>query len=553
MQSLTQIIRQHAFDKTNELAYVFLKQGVEADSITFKELFDKSCYLAQKLHTEYKQGDRILLAYSPGIDFIISFCACLMANMVAIPCIPPRSQREIEKFLKIIGDSKCSSVLMDRILAVQMRKNKWEEHISALFAFTDRKESGEYDTLNIALPSSSLDDLAVIQYTSGSTGEPKGVMLSHYNLVCNQECIKQAFGHHSSTAVVSWLPHYHDMGLIGNILQPLYLGRPSILMSPNDFIQKPILWLEAISKYKATTSGAPCFAYDLCVQKITDEQIKALDLSSWEVAYIGSDPVSNDVLSEFELRFKNSGFNADAFLPCYGLAESTLLVTAKKGKRKIYNGERALVSNGKPFGVNLKIVDPGSFIELEDEKIGEIWISGASVTKGYWKKKEINREIFEARIANDSENFLRTGDLGFMKDGELYITGRLKALIKIRGKNYFSEDIELSLQKELPMLKRYGGAAFAIQENFTEKLIVVHEIEKKYFDKINYGQLKEQISEIVVKNYRILPADIVLVYEWLIPRTSSGKIIRDKCKEKYLANELKVLKSCVNQQLTTNN
>lgn len=538
---LNDIIKQNAFLKSNETAYIFLKQGEEVDRLTFEELYEQALYLAKKLQKENIAGSRIMLVFPPGLNFIVAFCACLMAKMIAIPCLPPRSQRETSRFLKIIKDSRCSSILLDANLAAQLKKTEGAEKIEPLIRLFERGDIKNRKDDITNLPEVDPNDLAMMQYTSGSTGDPKGVMLTHHNLIYNQACIKEAFGHHGLTIVVGWLPHYHDMGLIGNILQPLYLGRPAILMSPNDFVQKPILWLEAISKYKATTTGAPCFAYDLCVKKIPEIKSGELDLSTLEVAYIGSEVVVDNVLNEFDTRFKNTGFKQDAFLPCYGLAEATLLVSGSKGKRKIYSDERNLISNGKTYGVNVKIVDDKTCQELEDRKIGEIWINGPSVAKGYWNKDEMNKEIFGARLAGDAHSYLRTGDLGFISNGELYVSGRLKAMIKIRGLNYFSEDIELSLQNSVMSLKRFGGSAFAVQDNYVEKLIIVHEIEKIYIGQLNYTNLIEEMQETVVRNFGILPSDVVLVPEWSIPRTSSGKIIREICKEKYLANELKVM------------
>ena len=388
-------------------------------------------------------------------------------------------------------------------------------------------------------------------------------MISHGNILANQRAIALAFGHTADTVVVGWLPLFHDMGLIGNVLQPLYLGKPCILMSPVDFLQRPFRWLQAISHFQATTSGGPNFAYDLCLRKIKPEQRASLDLSKWEVAFTGAEPVRADTLKQFASVFQECGFRKEALYPCYGMAETTLFVTGgtKTDSPAIKSvAKTALEQNRVEIGVEsidtcelvscgqtrqdmcVKIVDPQTSIECPPDRIGEIWISGSSVAQGYWNRSLESEKTFQATIADTQQGaFLRTGDLGFMRDGELFITGRLKDLIIIRGQNYYPQDIERTIETSHPALKPGSSAAFAVEIKKMERLIVVQEIERSYLRKLDVEVIIGNLREAVTAEHGLQVYATVLVKPGTIPKTSSGKIKRHACSNQFLNGTLDVV------------
>jgi 8-amino-7-oxononanoate synthase len=404
--------------------------------------------------------------------------------------------------------------------------------------------------------------LAFLQYTSGSTGSPKGVVLNHFNLLHNSALIAYAFEHTRSGLGVFWLPSYHDMGLIGGILQPLYVGRPNVLMSPMAFLQKPYRWLSAISRFGGTTSGGPNFAYDLCVRKITPEQKATLDLSTWEVAFNGAEPVCEETLERFAEAFAPCGFRREAFYPCFGLAEATLIVSggyAKKPpvvrwvdgrallKNRIVdgqpgrNGSRALVGCGGTLpDQRIVIADPQTMTTCPPDRIGEIWVQGPSVAQGYWRQPEATEQTFRATLKDTGEGpFLRTGDLGFMRDGELFVTGRIKDLIIFHGRNIYPQDIEKTVEQSHPYLVPNSGAAFTVQQDGRDRLIVVQELERRRKDHLE--EVMEAIRRAVSAEHELALDQIVLVHAGSIPKTSSGKIQRHACRDAFLAQTLTVV------------
>jgi acyl-CoA synthetase (AMP-forming)/AMP-acid ligase II len=388
-------------------------------------------------------------------------------------------------------------------------------------------------------------------------------MVSHGNLLHNSETIYQAFGHTPESRGVIWLPPYHDMGLIGGILQPLYGGFPVIFMSPVDFLQKPLRWLKAISHYRATTSGGPNFAYDLLIRKVTPEQLESLDLSSWELAFTGAEPVRAETLEKFACTFAPCGFRKEAFFPCYGMAETTLIVSgglksatpvieqvekiALEQKQIIVTKDeedsRKIVGCGQSLpGLNIVIVDPQSSTLVPHNQVGEIWISGSSVTRGYWNKSEETQESFHGYLADTREGpFLRTGDLGFLQNGELFITGRIKDTIIIGGQNYYPQDIELTVENSHPALRPNCGAAFAVDIKGSERLVIVHEVKRSYLRKLNVKEVVDNIRQAITAEYNLRIYATVLVKTGSIPKTSSGKIQRHACKAGFLTASLNVV------------
>ncbi|MCY7391119.1 MAG: fatty acyl-AMP ligase, partial [Leptolyngbyaceae cyanobacterium CAN_BIN12] len=453
-------------------------------------------------------------------------------------------------------------------------------------------------------PAITSDTLAFLQYTSGSTGTPKGVMVSHGNLLHNERMIQMAFQHTEETVVVGWLPLYHDMGLIGNLLQPLYLGRPCIFMSPVAFLQKPIRWLQAISRYKATSSGGPNFAYDLCTRKVTSEQRSQLDLSAWDLAFTGAEPIRADTLENFAATFADCGFRREAFYPCYGMAEGTLLISGgtkteppiikqvdavalEQNRVALIADEpaqvRSLIGCGYGWcGQTMRIVDPETYLQCPEGQVGEIWVAGDSVAQGYWKQPELTQTTFQAYITDTNEGpFLRTGDLGFLQENELFFTGRLKDIIIIRGCNHYPQDIELTVEQSHPSIRKPGcAAAFSVEITGEERLVVVAEVERRYRERRRAAQTetseterraltdrRQQSPDPKAEAERNQPLDVeaiigslrqavaahhglqvygaLLLKAGSIPKTSSGKIQRYACRTGFLTQGLDVVGSSI--------
>jgi acyl-CoA synthetase (AMP-forming)/AMP-acid ligase II len=413
------------------------------------------------------------------------------------------------------------------------------------------------------LPVINPGDLAFLQYTSGSTGSPKGVMVSHANLMHNQWMIKRIFGHTDQTVFVGWVPLYHDMGLIGNVMQPLYLGIPSILMSPAAFVVKPVRWLQAITDYGATTSGGPNFAYELCVRRVSEEQMAGLDLSSWEIAFNGSEMIRASTLTGFTRKFSERGFRRSAFLCCYGMAETTLLVSGI-GKLEdppvLSIDGNALqrniaapagsdctnvvesVSCGRSDDLEVVIADPVTCQSCAPDQIGEIWVKGGSIAQGYWGKPDISSSVFNAVLSDTGEGrFLRTGDLGFIRNNHVYVTGRCKDLIIIRGRNYYPTDIEAIVQ-EAHQGFRGGSAAFSTDVCGEEALVVVQEVDRAHARGIVVEDVAGNVRLALSARLGLPLHELVLVRQGKVPKTSSGKIRRSACRAAYLDGTLDIFR-----------
>ena len=561
--SLLDILSYRAQYQPEEKAYIFLHNGeLESATLTYGELDRQARAVAS--HLQCFKGERALLLYPNGLEFIAAFFGCLYARVVAVPIFPPRHNQKLYRLLSIVRDAEAKVALTTTSILTDIEK-RWEEETELSQLNWIATDTIKTNSQELVLESVTLESLAFLQYTSGSTGIPKGVMVSHGNLLRNEQMIQQAFSHTIDTIVVGWLPFYHDMGLIGNVLQPLYLGKPSILMPPLAFLKKPIRWLQAISRYKATTSGGPNFAYDLCLQKIKPEQLAELDLSSWGVAFTGAEPVLAHTLEQFTRYFAPCGFRSEAFYPCYGMAETTLFVsgglkTAEPVIRQ-FNGAALLQNSvvpctGKEEEVRtvvgcgsswleqkIAIVNPESKIHCPEGEIGEIWVSGPSVAWGYWKKQQQTEETFNAYLTDTGEGpFLRTGDLGFLLNDELFVTGRLKDVIIIRGQNHYPQDIELTVQKSHPALRPNCGAAFGVEFKGSEQLIIVQEVERSYMRKLDVNQVVGNIFEAVAIEHSLQVYATLLVKTGSIPKTSSGKIRRHACRAEFLAGSLNVVK-----------
>lgn len=559
--TLVDLLRCRANEEPDKTAYIFLADGeTEAASLTYQELDRRSQAIASHLQSLNTVGSRALLLYPPGLEFITAFFSCLYAGVVPVPAYPPAPNHSLSRLQAILADSQATIALTTTAILSKLKGRVSEFPLEGLHCLatdgTQNNNAAEWQ-----LPQLDSNTLAFLQYTSGSTGTPKGVMVSHSNLLHNQRLIQQGFQHNKQTIFVGWLPLYHDMGLVGNVLQPLYLGIPCILMAPVAFLQRPVRWLQAISRYKATTSGGPNFAYDLCVRKITPDERSHLDLSSWEVAFNGAEPIRAETIERFAETFAACGFRREAFYPCYGMAETTLLVSGglKSAPPVLQNFQRqaleqnqavlvdgtdaqTLVGCGQVLQQQIAIANPETLTRCRAEQIGEIWVSGASVAQGYWQRPAQTQSTFQAYLADTGEGpFLRTGDLGFLLNGEFFVTGRLKDLIIIRGCNYYPQDIELTVEQSHPALRRGAGAVFSVTVDGEEKLVVAQEVERTYLRKLDIEEVVGAIRQAVWKQHQLQVYGVLLLKTAGIPKTSSGKIQRSACRQGFLEESLPVV------------
>ena len=552
---LVDVLRLHAADRPDQILYRFLglREG-EPETLTYAELDRAARRIAAQLRERMPAAKTALLLYPPGLEFIRAFFGCLYAGVIAVPVYLPNTRKESWARLSTIArDAGAGCVLIEAGDAADVTQWLSDQDDMAMEAMVTSSLHADVDAPLLAhAPQLDPEAIAFLQYTSGSTGDPKGVMVSHANLMANQRVMQRRFAHDDSAVVVGWLPQYHDMGLIGNILQPLYLGATAVLMAPIAFLQSPIRWLRAISEYQATTSGGPDFAYRLCAERITDDDKAGLDLSRWTNAFNGAEPIAATTLTRFQQAFAGCGFRAEAFLPCYGLAEGTLMAAGvARGRapatlrlqRAAIESDRALpcdgdstvpsvelVSSGTLDDDTLSIVDPASGSECAAGRVGEIWLRGPSVTQGYWQREELNRESFQAWRADGTGPWLRTGDLGFVQDRELYVTGRLKDLIIIRGRNFYPQDIEAAVQETFPALRPGCGACFPVTHAGEETLVLMQELERSAIRHADLSTLWRGISQLIAEQFGLRLHALVLVKPAQVPKTSSGKLRRKACR-----------------------
>ncbi|HEY0603570.1 MAG TPA: HAD-IIIC family phosphatase [Herpetosiphonaceae bacterium] len=562
--SLVDLLRWRATDQPERQGYRFLLDGEsQAVDLTYGELDRQARRIGALLQHLEANGERALLLYPPGLDYIAAFFGCVYGNVIAVPAYPPRFNRNLSRLQAIVADAQAAIVLTtSAILEDVERRFSYCPDLQALrWIATDG--AIEADAGSWQPPAVTGETLAFLQYTSGSTGQPKGVMLSHDNLLHNSALIQACFEHTADSRGVSWLPPYHDMGLIGGVIQPLYSGFPVTLMAPVSFLQQPVRWLQAISRTRATTSGGPNFGYDLCVRKIKPEERAELDLSSWDLAASGAEPVRQETLERFVATFAECGFRREAFYPCYGLAEATLMVSGgrKDAAPVVQKVERTALERGQTCAARaddpaahtlvgcgqsladqrIMIVQPDTQTPCAVDQIGEIWVAGPSVAQGYWNWPEMTDQTFRARIAATGEGpFLRTGDLGFMQDGEIFVTGRLKDLIIIRGRNHYPQDIELTVGESHPALRPGCGAAFTIEVDGAEQLVIAQEVERQHrHDDLDL--LIGTIRQAVAEQHDLHVYAVALLKPGSIPKTSSGKIQRHACRAGFLENTLAII------------
>lgn len=562
-QNFIEILQARARQQPNDRIFIFLKDGeTESAGLTYFQLDRQARVIAAHLQSLNLAGERALLLYPSGLEFISAFLGCLYAGVIAVPAYPPRPNRSFQRIQSIVQDAQAIAILTTSNLYPSLA-SKLAPLLPPQFQHWIATDTLTFDLASQwQKVSIQPETIALLQYTSGSTNTPKGIMVSHGNLIHNQRQIQQIFGHDHQSIVVGWLPLFHDMGLIGNVLQPLYLGSQAILMSPIDFLQKPLRWLKAISHYQAHTSGGPNFAYDLCLSKISLEQREQLDLRSWRVAFNGAEPIRAETLQKFRDYFLPCGFHQEALTPCYGMAEATLMITAKpQGTEPLF-----LSLDSQPLQQNqvklnqattsyhlvgvgqsqnhcqIVIVDPETYCTCDSDQVGEIWITGKSVAQGYWRNTRASRESFQAYLKDTGQGpFLRTGDLGFLYKGELWITGRLKEIIIIRGANYYPQDLEILAQQNHPALRLNGGAAFAVEKNGIEQLVLVQEIERSYLNNPPIEEIATVVRQAIASEYDLHLQTLVLIKPASLPKTSSGKIKRVACRADFLQQRLPIL------------
>ena len=540
-RTLVEVLRARARSRPDRTAFRFLLDG-ESDAIelTYAALDERARAIAAALCREVAFGDPVVLLFPPGLDFIAAFCGCLYAGAIPVPTYPP-SHRSVPRLNTIIADSGCRLALTNgetrsRLLTYSSISAETSAFRELRYLATD--EVGNDHASAWAPPDADENTLALLQYTSGSTSSPRGVMVSHGNLLDNQRAMEDAFGNDENSDYVSWLPLFHDMGLIGTVMQPLWLGTTCTLLSPVAFLQRPARWLEAVSRYRARVSGAPDFAYDLCAEKVTGAQKNGLDLSCWELAFNGAEPVRARTLERFAAAFAPCGFKARSLYPCYGLAEATLIVTGGHAVEV-----SSPVSCGAPVpGATVAIAHPETLARCAAGETGEILVAGGSVAKGYWKRPEESVATFGIHLSTGEGPFLRTGDLGIERDGQIVVTGRRKDLIVIRGTNHYPQDIELTVSDADPLLRAGMAAAFSVTaEGGEEQLVVVKEVSRESLRRIDGPAACEAVREAISRVHEIEVASIVLVQPGAVPKTTSGKVQRRKCREMFLADGLEIV------------
>ena len=554
----------------NSMAYTFLKDGEdETGQLTYAQLAQQAQAIAAKLQSLGAAGQTAILLYPPGLEFITAFLGCLLAKVVAVPANPPRRIEKTSKLEGILQDSQATFILTNAgyIGTVKPRLDPVGFSDKLHWIVSDRLEA---DLASHWTPqTAAIDSIAFLQYTSGSTGLPKGVIVTHDNLRQNHHILYLSCIHEDTKTFVTWLPLFHDMGLIGNVLMSLISGRPCVFMPPASFIQKPVRWLQAISKHKGVISGGPNFAYDLICNHVTPEQRETLDLSEWRVAFCGAEPIRAATIEQTFKLYEPCGMRRDVFFPCYGMAEGTLFLAGGDRpcppsiryvdalaleKNQVVPSQqnasqtRAIVGCGHAWlDTKIAIADLETLARCPDGRVGEIWVSGNTVSQGYLGRPEETAQTFGAYFkettgADPTEGpFLRTGDLGFWQDGELFITGRLKEIMIFSGLNRYPQHIEQSAEKSHSALRPNCGAAFSVNADGREQLVVAYEVERSIRRSLDMDEIAQSVCWAVARDHYVNVSAILLLKPGTLPKTSSGKIQRRACRQEYLEGTLTVL------------
>ena len=565
-----EVLRWRAEHQPERTAHIFLPDaGGEDLKQTYAQLDARARAIAAALLARGQPGDRAVLLYPPGLDFIEAFFGCLYAGIVAVPAYPPRNKGHLPRLRALVADAGAVLALTNAktLAGIRTQTEGLPEWAGLSWLATDDAASVPPAVADPAYAGPAPESLAFLQYTSGSTGAPKGVMVTHANIVYNTHYIQESFRLHPASVSVSWLPAFHDMGLIDGVLGPVYTGHLGVIMSPVSFIQRPARWLEAITRFRGTHGGGPNFGYDLCIEKLTPEAKATLDLSSWESAYNGAEPVRAATLRAFSAAFASCGFRATGHYPCFGMAETTLMVTGCDITREtvIRSVDRTaleagrfevapagapasttfdLVSSGRAIlETRVAIVDPETSVRTAPGVIGEVWVAGPTLCAGYWQRPDVTEATFRAKLAGDDVTpWLRTGDLGYLDaDGELFICGRTKDLIIIRGRNHYPQDIEATTAAAHASLKSGGGAAFSIEVDGHEQLVVIQELARTAMRTANVDELGAAIARAILEAHEVQVHAVVLIKTGTVPKTSSGKIQRQTARRQYLGGELEAV------------
>ena len=584
-ETLVEILRERAREAPDRKAFSYLEDGEEREAVlSYGELDRRARAIAARLQQDHEVGDRVLLLYPPGLDFVTAFYACSYAGVIAVPAYPPdptRLDRTLPRVQAILSDCGARTVLTTSPIQSMAGFLFPKGALSGLaWLASDQIEKGPSEGWRE--PAVDGDAVAFLQYTSGSTGSPKGVVITHTNVLVNQEMMRQVSGSSDQSVVLSWVPFYHDLGLIGGVVHPVYVGGRSVLMSPLDFLQKPARWLRAVTRHRATISAGPNFAFELCARRVSAPEREGLDLSSWSMALVGAEPIAASTLERFTQEFAPHGFDPAAFFQGYGMAEAVLSVssgtmgvvhrTVEVDKRDLRRnvvtvvhrsrsqrgdrGERAaeiaeIVSCGKALpGQDIRVVDPESGTPKGEREIGEVWVRGDNVARGYWNRDEDSARTFGGFLRLEDADrtsadvavgpFLRSGDLAFWHDGELYVTGRIKDLIILRGRNIYPQDLEASIERSHPALRPGCGAAFSVQLPSGEALVVAQEV-RKDLGGADLGDVAAAIRRTLLREEGLRCHAVVLLQAGTIPKTSSGKIRRGACREAFLDGTLEVV------------
>jgi acyl-CoA synthetase (AMP-forming)/AMP-acid ligase II/acyl carrier protein len=568
LPDLVSVLRWRGREQPERAAFAFLGDDEsEHERLGYGALLRRASAIAVTLQARLPMGSRVLLLFPPGLAFVEAFFACLCAGMVAVPAYPARRNQKSHRLAAIVADAEAALALAPDSLVEGLEAHFKGQLQAQPLPIVGIESLAAMPDANPQWPAADPERLAVLQYTSGSTGNPKGVMVSHGNMLHNAAALRQVFALDSDSVTVSWAPSFHDLGLIGSIVQPVCTGFLGVLMAPITFVRKPVRWLRAISRYRADHAGGPNFCFDLCIDKIDAADVETLDLSCWRAAYNGAEPVRATTLRRFAEKFGPAGFRAEFMHPCFGMAEATLFMTGAKERdaapvplpvdaaalheRRIVlakaNGRpvKELVGCGRPrLGIEVVITDPETRGDVAPGGIGEIWIAGPSVAQGYWRQPEATRETFRAfRADTGAGPYLRTGDLGFLRDGELFVTGRIKDLIMIRGQNLYPQDIEETVEACHPDLQPGGACAFAFDEDGIEKLVVAQEVRRARALRLDKQAVFAAIRRAIWEDHELQPHGILLLVPTSLPRTSSGKVRRRACRARFLDGTLRLVDS----------
>jgi len=561
-------IERNAFENPLGIAFTFLNEtGEKANELTNEALWQEVRAVATYLASFAEKGSRILLFYPPGLEYITSFYGCLLAEMIAVPLYPPRKSTKSDRLVKVCESCHSTLALVAEAESENLKRIWAQQNTDNLpleFHVLTNNSALELKAFDLARFNPA--DVAFLQYTSGSTGVPKGVMITHGNILGNTESLTLTNNANGDDIFVNWLPLFHDMGLVCTLLWPVYLGVQSVMMAPATFVRNPLIWLQSINRYRGSVCGAPNFAYDLCVNRIDESELQDIDLSCWKVAFNSAEPVRAETLKNFSRKFGECGYSHAAFYPGYGMAEATVFIsggTREDGPTLLSVDKRELAENklviddsandssvdvvscGRALSPHsLKIVEPNTKEELPEGCVGEIWFSGPSLSPGYWDLATISKEVFGQSIVNagtEDATYFRTGDLGSVVKGELFVTGRMKDVIIVHGKNYYPQDIEHSSVTSHEALRPGYCAAFSVDSNGIEKLVVAAEVDRKFVRKIDFDEVCSAVRQAVFDDHSLSVEEVILLKPNRIPVTSSGKIQRAATKALYVKGELEIM------------